>query len=385
MLWLPLAHVFFQPPAANPDRAPSSTTDARALMERHLKLWELPPEKRREVFRMRRGNPEWDFMGRTFLVGALANLALRDPGEKKRALAVMDRVIHETLVLEKKRGMHYFLLPYSRAGKFLGKTPGNQFLDGEIAFMLAARRLVAEHTLYKRLLRERVRRIKARMEESPVLSAESYPDESWMFCNTVALAALRMHDRLDGTDHAAFFRRWVLRAQASLTEKSTGLLVSSFTFDGKHLDGPEGSSIWMSAHMLQVIDPAFAAKQYRLARKELGRELLGFGYAREWPKQAPGPQDVDSGLVVPLLQAGPGSSGLAFVGAAAFGDEAFLTRLKTSLAYAAFPMRENGGLRYAASNQVGDAVMLYALLQGPLWKKVGPPKSPAVANNQITR
>ena len=40
----------------------------------------------------------------------------------------------------------------------------------------------------------------------------------------------------------------------------------------------------MTAHCLQLIDEEFAADQYRRARKELGRELLGFGYAREWPR-----------------------------------------------------------------------------------------------------
>ena len=66
-----------------------------------------------------------------------------------------------------------------------------------------------------------------------------------------------------------------------------------------------------------------------------------------------------------------GSSGLALVGAAAFGDDAFLGSLVTTLDFAAFPERTNGELKYCASNQVGDAVMLYATVLGPLWEKVG--------------
>ena len=42
-----------------------------------------------------------------------------------------------------------------------------------------------------------------------MLCAESYPDECWMFCNTVALAAVRVGDRLDDQDHSAFFAEWV--------------------------------------------------------------------------------------------------------------------------------------------------------------------------------
>jgi DnaK suppressor protein len=50
---------------------------------------------------------------------------------------------------------------------------------------------------------------------------------------------------------------------------------------------------------------------------------------------------------VPILEANAGASGLAFVGAAAFGDEAWLRALLTSVNLAAFPVREGDGLRLA--------------------------------------
>jgi hypothetical protein len=113
-----------------------------------------------------------------------------------------------------------------------------------------------------------------------------------------------------------------------------------------------------------------ARDQYWRAKRELGRGLLGFGYAREWPASGVGPRDIDSGPVVPLLEASPGSSGLALLGAAAFEDWDYLSQLIASLDFAAFPVRRQGRLHYAASNRVGDAVVLYALVQGPLWKLV---------------
>jgi uncharacterized protein YjaG (DUF416 family) len=36
---------------------------------------------------------------------------------------------------------------------------------------------------------------------------------------------------------------------------------------------------------------------------------------------------------------------------------------------AAFPSRKNGQLKYCASNQVGDAALLYARVLGPLWER----------------
>jgi hypothetical protein len=126
----------------------------------------------------------------------------------------------------------------------------------------------------------------------------------------------------------------------------------------------------LSSHCLQLIDEDFAADQYQRARKELGRELLGFGYAREWPASWEGPCDVDSGPVIPLLGVSAGSSGLAFVGARAFDDASYFRSLRTSLDFAAFPHERNGRLQYGASNQVGDAVLLYAATMGPVWQKV---------------
>jgi hypothetical protein len=215
------------------------------------------------------------------------------------------------------------------------------------------------------------------MRRSPSLSGESYPNECWTFCNTTALAGLVMLDRAAGTDHAQLARDWVSHAKAHLVDPKTGLLISSYTYDGRVLDGPEGSSIWMSAHNLLIIDDVFARDQYARARKELGASFLGFGWAREWPHDTPERPDIDSGPIVPLVDASAGSSGLALLGASAFGDRKWLGSLLASLELAGFRDESTG--RYRASNDVGDAVLLYALSFGPLWDRVNAPANERAA------
>jgi hypothetical protein len=358
-IWLPCLHLFFKP-APRAERA-------ERLLARQLELFHAKEAHDREAGRMRRTNAEWDFMGRTYLAWSLAEIAWRDPARRKERLAALDAIIDDTLRLERERGLYYFLMPYAQRGPWVMEPPRSQFTDGEIALMLALRRMVADKPEYRAPLAERVEAMIARMKQSPVLSAESYPDECWAFCNAVALAAIKAHDVLDGADHAAFLKAWIETAKAKLTDPATGLLVSSYTVAGRTKDGPEGSSIWMVAHALRAVDPAFAEDQYRRAKKELARTILGFGFAREWPASHRGPADVDSGPIVPLLEVSAGSSGLAFVGAASFGDAAYLDELGTTLDFAAFPSERDGKLGYAASNQVGDAVVLYALSIGPLW------------------
>ena len=79
---------------------------------------------------------------------------------------------------------------------------------------------------------------------------------------------------------------------------------------------------------------------------------------------------MDSGPVIPGVDASAGSSGLAFLGASAFGDTKYLSGLLASLRLGGFPVEKNGTLKFCASNQVGDAVLLYAAVCGPIWDKV---------------
>jgi hypothetical protein len=369
-VWLPIAHWFFTPRLDDYYRAEGIAPRAREMAKYQLSLWEDPGLRAEAIARMRNSNAEWDFMGRTFLVLSLANMALREPAMRPQSLGVIDTIIDETLRLERENGIFFFLMDYARVSAFVQQPPRSLFEDGEIALMLGARCLVEEKPEYMEELARRVEMIRAGMEAGPLLCAESYPDECWMFCNAAALVALKMSDALSGGDHGPFFERWLATAKERLTERQTGLLVSSFTLDGRVLDGPEGSSIWFVAHCLALIDEPFARAQYEKSREELAGGLLGFGYAREWPASYQGPPDIDSGPIIPWLEASAGSSGQTFMAAAQFGDDAWLKELLAALELAGFPVTRDGGRRYCASNQVGDAVLLYSMVQGPLWETI---------------
>jgi len=372
VVWLPLLHLFYRPTVSDYFAPQGVAPRARMLAERHLELWTNDDLRTRVVARMRGSNAEWDFMGRTFLVLALANLSLRDAALRPKCLKAMDRIIDDTLEKEKRFGLYYFLMPYAHDQPWVVKPERSIFIDGEIALMIGARRVVADRADLKPHLVRRVRDMIQQMKQSPVLSAESYPNECWTFCNSLALASIRVHDALDGTDHSEFLDSWLARARQKLIDRrgNTGIIISEYTPAGLHMDGPEGSSIWMVSHCLSLLDEPFARDQFLRGRKQLYRRTLGFGYCREWPESCKGDVDVDSGPIVPLIDASAGASGMAFLAAATFEDHEMLAGLLTSLNYGAFPVERNGRLRYCASNQVGDAVMLYSMTMGPLWREV---------------
>ena len=368
-VWLPCLHFFFRKPLSNFYQENGISPKARQLAARHLQLWTDPKLRQAELKKMRSSNAEWDFMGRSFLVWSLANMGLREPQMKAQYLPVMDQIIQETVKIEQQDGIYAFLMPYAKDRPYRVKPARSLFIDGEIVLMMGARRILQEEPDYKQPMTERLKLIEERWRGNPIMAAESYPDECWTFDHAVALAAFKVADRLDGTDHTALCRRWIAIAKAKLVHKESGLLVSAYETDGTPIYGPEGSTIWMVAHCLQVVDEPFARDQYERARKELGRVVLGFGYCTEWPASWQGPCDIDSGMVIPVFQVSAGSSGMAFMAASSFHDWNFLRSLNATLDMAAFPSRRNGQLKYCASNQVGDAALLYASVLGPLWEK----------------
>ena len=373
IIWLPSIQFFFSIEMKEYKSLNGISAKSELLAAKHLAIWTDHERRKKELENMQKLNPEWDFMSRTYFVLALANMAIRDPQKEEMFCEIIDAIIENTLAVEQKHGHTYFLLGYAQSDNWALYPERSIFIDGEITLMMGARRLIQENHEYKVAMQNRVQVMMERMKYSSVMSAESYPDECWMFCNTVALAAIRMMDALDGSNNSVFLRSWVQMAREKLSHPKTELLISSYSIDGTPAPTgacPEGSTIFMSAHMLELVDPEFATNQYERAKQYLGGSLLGFGFAREWPDSCRGYPDIDSGPIIPFLGASASASGMAILGASAFDDQEYLEQLLRSLSFMGFPMEQNQQLQFQASNPVGDAVLLYALVEGPLWERV---------------
>ncbi|MCB9779806.1 MAG: hypothetical protein H6742_14670 [Alphaproteobacteria bacterium] len=356
------------------------TPDSERWLAATVDGWseDAPPP---EVLAQRRMNPEWDFMSRTFLVLALADRVIAEPEQADALLPVMDAAIVDTLVQEAAHGHGWYLLPYASARPWRGDGR-SVFVDGELLLMLGARRTAARAVgrpdRFVAETAERAARVEAAFGAASALPlAESYPDEGWTFCHTLALVGLRMHEHLDGADHSAVRDAWLATARERLIDPATGMLVSEFDMDGRHHDGPEGSTIFLVATALQLVDPELAADQYVRASEALGDRFLGFGYAREWPDGATALVDVDSGPLVPGLGASASASGFAIAASAAFHDHAWSAELRGALGAAEAVMAVHPLLAQAADTPVGDAVVLWGLGFGPLWAEVGAPEPAA--------
>ncbi|MCP4807560.1 MAG: hypothetical protein GY913_15235 [Proteobacteria bacterium] len=356
--------------ASIPEPEVSLHPRAQHILDEQVADWEAAEGIPESYTEMRQINAEWDFMARTFLVLSLANLAVAEPENEARYLGMIDALIADTLAAEAEHGQEHFLMPYGRNGGWEG-SGRSIFVDGEIALMITARRTVASDR-WEVEATDRVQILVDELEAAPEGLVESYPDEGWTFCHSMALAAIRLHDHAQGTDHSELVDRWVENARRNLIDRDTGLLVSSFERDGDWMDGPEGSTIWLTAVNLRLLHPELAQSQYDHARTELGGTLLGMGYAREWPASWVGHIDVDSGPIVPGIDASPSSSGFALLASAAFDDAGWNRQLVRAFNASDAIIQVDPTMAAMADNAVGDAVLLYAFSFGPLWDKVGP-------------
>jgi hypothetical protein len=360
-IWIPSMHFFFAMEVGNIGQPRGLTRVARRLAARQLLVWSDTGLRQQETARLRLSNPEWDLMARSFTAWSVAEIALRDPDSSTKYLNAMDGIIEDTLAAEREHGIYFCLGRTAKERSFVMQPARSQFLDGEIALMLASRRFVQEKPEYLVLLTDRVNSMARRMEQCPMLSAESYPDECWTFDNVIALCAIRLADCLDGTDHSSLASQWLNMAKRKLVDPTSGLLITNYTNDGRILKRPEATSSWMVAHCLRLLDEDFALEQYQRARKEFGASFAGFAWSRKEPAAG------SASAILHRIDINAGASGLAFIGASSFHDDRYLSALAATLNFAGFPVVKDEQLHYCAGNQLGDAVLLYSLVLGPLW------------------
>src|SRR3954471_4141663 len=165
-LWLPAIHLFYGPPSAQRSHNRNLNPETAGLLERQLALWRHDANSTDDVTAMRETNSEWDLMGRTFLVLSLAELSLSDSTAAANHLPVIDRIINDTLRSEKEKGMHHFLMSYSRSRPYLRNPARSLFLDSEIAVMLGARRCIADSEMTRLQFTQRIEEIVACFQQS---------------------------------------------------------------------------------------------------------------------------------------------------------------------------------------------------------------------------
>ncbi|MFC5831814.1 hypothetical protein [Nonomuraea insulae] len=209
---------------------------------------------------------------------------------------------------------------------------------------------------------------------SPYL--EAYPRQSWPVDSTVAMASLRLHDKLLPPLYTATVARWLQRTRDRLDPR-TGLLPhQAAPGTGAPTEVARGSSQSLIQRFLVDIDPSFAAGQYTRFRDRYVVTPLGLGPAvREYPAGMDGPADVDSG---PLPLGVSLSATAVTLGAAqAHGDTPLAGALANYGELAGLPAGTPWTKRYALGLlPIGDAFLAWSKTARP-WVAEPPAPPPA--------
>ncbi|MGW6121696.1 hypothetical protein ACWFRF_21820 [Nocardia sp. NPDC055165] len=189
---------------------------------------------------------------------------------------------------------------------------------------------------------------------------QAYRGQAWPVDSTVAVASLRLHDKLFGAQYTAVIDRWLAQAETRL-DPATGLLPHQVSpTDGSMLTGARATSQTVILRFLPEIDPAFARSHYARYRDRYLTYPGGFGPAiREYPKGVDGSGDVDSG---PLVAGVSLSATVVAQGAARVnGDSDLAAAIGSAGELLGLPVGLPGSKRYAFGLMpIGDAFVVWS-------------------------
>ena len=200
-----------------------------------------------------------------------------------------------------------------------------------------------------------------RLESSPILLLETYPNERFPIDNAAAVGSIALYDRATGADHSQLIERWVANCRERYRDPQTGLLYQAVLSDGGRADAPRGSGTALAAYFLAHADPAFSRELYAAVR-ELGDSVLGFGFVREYPRHMAGGGDIDSGPVI--FGYGVSATGFTLAGARMFGDEDYFGQLYATAHLFGAPKSTNQRTNFTTGGPLGNA-LLFAMLTAP--------------------
>ncbi|MBL7254057.1 hypothetical protein [Paractinoplanes lichenicola] len=218
--------------------------------------------------------------------------------------------------------------------------------------------------------------IAAAFDGSPTPYLVSYPGQAWPVDSTVAMASLRLHDKLLTPKYDVTTIVWLANVRASL-DPATQLIPHTADADtGEPTSGAQGTSQSMINRFLPEIDADFATQQYTRFRTWFLDAPLGLGPAvREYPVGFDGPANVDSG---PLVLGISLSATAVTIGAArVHGDASLATGLSQFGEVAGLPLSTPWTKRYALGlAPIGDAFLAWSK-SARLWVATPPAEPPS--------
>ncbi len=218
--------------------------------------------------------------------------------------------------------------------------------------------------------------IAAAFDTSPTPFLVSYPGKAWPVDSTVALASLRLRDKLLTPAYDVTAIRWLANVQARLDPTTQLMPHTADAETGEPTSGAQGTSQSLINRFLPEIDQDFARQQYARFRTWFLDAPLGLGPTiREHPTGIDGPANVDSGPLV--LGVSLSATAVTIGTAKVHGDETLADGLSRFGEVAGLPIYTPGAKRYAfGAAPIGDAFLAWSKSARP-WVAAVPVEPPS--------
>ncbi|MEV6217884.1 hypothetical protein [Nocardia sp. NPDC051833] len=304
----------------------------------------------------------WGLLVHQMTAQGLAQLCLAHPDWRERYAPVITRAAVKSLLPQMRA--EFTSAWYGRDGLAeLDSADGHAYLSYP-ALALGLARLVdpafpADLAVQHDAV---IAALERRLLASPTGLLDTFPGEAYPTDVAAVAAAIAVHGRVTGADHAAVIAHWADRVRAVQLDRATGLVIQRMGVDGRAHDAPRASGTGLAAYFAGFADRALAAELASgLFRQERG--VLGFGAIDEYGDGYSGSGDMDSGPLV--LGISVAATGFALAPARAFGHRDLFTRLYRTTDLFGLPVRSGTRSRFATGGVIGNALLLAFLTSGP--------------------
>ncbi len=257
------------------------------------RMIKTPFSMNNELLNLREQNPEWMLFSLSFTTFALTNISNLDTSFKTESVALIDNAIQKAL---SDTVYKYY---------FMGKDPfipaidttGSVLYFGHLNMMLGCYRLLTTDTKYNDLSDRLSESLYGRYMASASGCLQSYPGKIWIADNTAALASLKIHSDVTGSEYTKACAAWEKIAKAKYCDEHTGLLCSMVDPErAGPIEETRGSGIGWSIFFIYRFDPRFARELYTKFTANFSTNLGAVRLYREkYHNYATGSGDIDSG------------------------------------------------------------------------------------------
>jgi len=192
---------------------------------------------------------------------------------------------------------------------------------------------------------------------------ETYPNEAYPTDVAAVAAAIAVHGRATGVNHARVLGHWLERVRTRQIDAKSGFVFQRMSATSGHPhDAPRGSGTGLAAYYAGFVDRGLAEQ---LAQALFRHEMTfgGFGAIGEYAEGHVGLGDIDSGPV--LFGVSVSATGFALAPARALGHHASFEHLYRTTALFGLPTTLGKGFWFSSGGPIGNALLFAFLTSGP--------------------